>query len=418
MPRLFHRPPKYGLHKSTKQAIVCHQGKLIFLGPYGSEKSHRRYQEFLDEWYVWRHQQARSQKKKATQADRVEETVTSQFLRMKQRQGLVVTIDELIYVYRRHAREYYVKNGEVTREAQLVKEITELFGPKYGPRNVNEFGSVELETFRETLVEDYDWTRKYINKQINRLILMFKWGARKEICLPKVHQSLATLGGLKKGRTTARESPGVTCVDEDHFEKTLPHVPPVIADMARFQILTGARPGEVCAIRPCDIDRSQSVWIYRPDAHKTEHHEKDRLVPIGPAAQAVLEPYLDRPKGSYCFSPRESVEAYRRNASAARKTPLARGNRRGTNRKKKPLIAPADCYKVCSYRGAIRRGCNRAGVPVWTPNQLRHNAATRVRKKHGLEAAQVLLGHATADVTQVYAERDLEKAMQAAADLG
>jgi integrase len=37
---------------------------------------------------------------------------------------------------------------------------------------------------------------------------------------------------------------------------------------------------------------------------------------------------------------------------------------------------------------------------------LRHSFATYVRKKFGLEAAQVLLGHASADVTQVYAERD------------
>jgi site-specific recombinase XerC len=43
----------------------------------------------------------------------------------------------------------------------------------------------------------------------------------------------------------------------------------------------------------------------------------------------------------------------------------------------------------------------------WSPNQLRHAAAPEIRRKFGLEAAQVILGHASADVTQVYAERDL-----------
>jgi integrase len=43
----------------------------------------------------------------------------------------------------------------------------------------------------------------------------------------------------------------------------------------------------------------------------------------------------------------------------------------------------------------------------WSPNQLRHAAGTEVRRKFGLEAAQVVLGHAKADVTQVYAERDM-----------
>lgn len=54
----------------------------------------------------------------------------------------------------------------------------------------------------------------------------------------------------------------------------------------------------------------------------------------------------------------------------------------------------------------------------WSPNQLRHTFATRVRKQHGLEAAQVLLGHSRADVTQVYAERNEELAVTVAAKIG
>jgi integrase len=54
----------------------------------------------------------------------------------------------------------------------------------------------------------------------------------------------------------------------------------------------------------------------------------------------------------------------------------------------------------------------------WHPNQLRHSFATRVRKQHGLEAAQVLLGHSRADVTQVYAERNEELAAKVAAKIG
>ncbi len=39
------------------------------------------------------------------------------------------------------------------------------------------------------------------------------------------------------------------------------------------------------------------------------------------------------------------------------------------------------------------------------------NAATRIRSEFGLETAQVVLGHAKADVTQIYAERDQAKAV-------
>ena len=54
----------------------------------------------------------------------------------------------------------------------------------------------------------------------------------------------------------------------------------------------------------------------------------------------------------------------------------------------------------------------------WSPNQLRHTRATEIRSKHGLEAAQVILGHAKADVTQIYAERDKQKAREIMAEDG
>ena len=52
----------------------------------------------------------------------------------------------------------------------------------------------------------------------------------------------------------------------------------------------------------------------------------------------------------------------------------------------------------------------------WHPNQLRHAVGTELRKRFGLEAAQVVLGHATADVTQIYAERDMGLAIDPRTD--
>lgn len=60
----------------------------------------------------------------------------------------------------------------------------------------------------------------------------------------------------------------------------------------------------------------------------------------------------------------------------------------------------------------------KAGVPHWHPNQLRHLFASEVRRLYGLEAAQTLLGHARADVTQIYAERDLNLASEVANKMG
>ena len=51
-------------------------------------------------------------------------------------------------------------------------------------------------------------------------------------------------------------------------------------------------------------------------------------------------------------------------------------------------------------------------IPHWHPHQLRHNAATRLRKEYGIEAARVVLGHRSAAITEVYAEIDHAKAAE------
>ena len=57
-------------------------------------------------------------------------------------------------------------------------------------------------------------------------------------------------------------------------------------------------------------------------------------------------------------------------------------------------------------------------LPKWSPNRLRHTAATEIRRTFGLEAAQVALGHSQADVTQIYAEKDLTLAAEVARKIG
>jgi integrase len=49
---------------------------------------------------------------------------------------------------------------------------------------------------------------------------------------------------------------------------------------------------------------------------------------------------------------------------------------------------------------------------------LRHTAASEIRKRFGLEGAQVILGHAHAKVTEIYAEADQERAKLIAAEVG
>ena len=52
------------------------------------------------------------------------------------------------------------------------------------------------------------------------------------------------------------------------------------------------------------------------------------------------------------------------------------------------------------------------------PHQLHHNAATFIRKEFTLETARIILGHHSAAITEVYAERDEREAIEAITKVG
>src|SRR5262249_19361178 len=107
--------------------------------------------------------------------------------------------------------------------------------------------------------------------------------------------------------------------------------------------------------------------------------------------------------------PAEAVAARNARNRADRRSPMA-PSQAARGPVPDPKRAPPARYDKDSYRRAIRKAWLRAGVPVWPPNQLRHTAATAIRARYGLDAAEAVLGHAKADVTQVYAERDQARA--------
>lgn len=88
------------------------------------------------------------------------------------------------------------------------------------------------------------------------------------------------------------------------------------------------------------------------------------------------------------------------------------------DRKGRRLRGPGERYSVAGYRRAIGRACVELGIGVWNPNQLRHTVGTEIRRRFGIEGAQVVLGHAELGVTQVYAERDRARAIAIQGEIG
>lgn len=334
------------------------------------------------------------------------------------------SVNEVALAYLRHAETYYRKpDGSPTSELANVKLALRRMKEAIGRKAVSEVDGLDLETIRRRMIAD-GMVRAQINKTVGRIRRVFKWGVARNLVPLAAWQKLTTVEGLRAGRSDAAESDPVQPVPVAFVDATLPFLRPQVAAMVQLQRLTGMRPGEVCAMRTCDLETGGAVWFYRPAHHKTAHHGKRRVIAIGPQAQAVLRPWLRTGLQEYLFQPAESVAAFRAEQRASRKSKVqpSQVDRRRKRRKRQP----SDRYGKTAYVHAIYRAvdaANRANpqadpIPRWAPNQLRHLHASEVRKRFGLEAAQVALGHAHAAVTEIYAERDLGLAAKVAAEIG
>lgn len=348
------KPPAYLLHKATGQARVRINGKDIYLGPFDSSESKERYREVLQEWGCG------------------ERTIVT------------VSIGVLCLRYLEFAKGYYQKNGRKTSEVSAIQVAMRFLTghPRFKNMPVRDFKTAALLEVRDAMVKK-GFIRKSINCHVNRIRRMFAWGVEQELVKPEQLIVLKTVAGLKQGRSRAVESDPVGPVSIEHIDATKPFLRPVVWAMIQLQLLTAMRPGEVRLLRLADIDRKPDVWEYVPSEHKTQHRGKQRRIYIGPEGQKILQPFLKADQTRFVF---ESM--------------------------------PGRCYSKDSFIKAVSRACTEAKIPKWSPNQLRHTAATEIRRQFGLEASRTILGHTTSDVTQIYAERDFDAAKSVMAKIG
>ena len=414
------RKPAYLLHKATGQARCRIDGKDHYLGPFGSPESRERFDDLIREWC----------------------------LRNGDTSSYVLAIDELCLRFVEWAESYYRHpDGTPTGSMQPIRHALRFVIQEFGAERVRSFGPLKLKRVREAMI-DAGLCRTNINRLLHWVRRVFSWGVENELVPIDVYSALKTVAPLKRGRTKARESDPVQAVAEGTVTNTIPYLPKVVADMVRLQLLTGARPGEICALRPRDVTiQTNGVWVYRLTSHKTAHRGKERRIHIGPQGQTVLRPYLDREPDAYCFVPAESEQERNAERRANRKSPMtpSQAARRPKHNRRCP---PSDRYTKDSYRRAVVRACEIAfGMPTelrnidrklpvdekerlqkqasewrkrhcWAPNRLRHSRATIIREKYGIEAAQVVLGHSDPRVTEIYAARDFGMAAEIMLKIG
>jgi integrase len=411
------RFPKYPsrAHQSG-QARIRLGGKDAYLGVYNSPESWAEYNRLLDEWRAAKAQQPRSESAAIP----------------------IRIVRDLV-----DAWEAWAERTQRDHAGQLKKEVINrryAYRPlvaKFGIKHVRDFGTPELLELLEVMAsgswlsdkekERYTkdkrpigWARSHVNHCLGRVKALFAWGELHGHVPKGKAAELVPVKGLVEGESGVRELDEVPPVDETVLAKTLPLLRPVMRAVCDLLLLTGARPSELLALRPCDIQRGGivelakgyrvqlpvGIWFSQPKYHKTRHKGARRIILFGPRAQTVLAPYLDgRPVGTCLFSPAEALADWLLDV---------RPNHTGPH----PLIHPGERYDVHAVTRAINRACKRAGVPVWSSYQLRHNAGTRLADEFNPDIARVILGHKEIKTTVIYALDALRKAAEAVKEAG
>lgn len=358
MPNLRNSVPKYRKHRASGQAIVTLSGVDHYLGPHGSKVSRLEYDRRITEWLA-------NGRRPFQQADET-----------------IITVAELILAYWEFADSYYEKGSGKSGELPALKVALAILRQSYGDKLVTEIGPLAIRAMQSTMVAK-KWVRRCVNLHIGRIKRCFKWGASHELVPIAVYHAIATVPGLRQGKSDVKESEPIKPVSAAVVEATIKHLKPKLVAMVRFMQLTGCRPGEMFIMRSMDIDRSGKVWKYVPTKHKNTNRGKHRVVMIGPQAQAVIAKYMLKEPERYVFEQRQK-----------------------------------QCYQRYQFSSRIRYACIQHKIERWHPNQLRHAAATSIRAEYGVEAASTILGHSRVNTTEIYAEKNLTQAELIALKVG
>lgn len=283
-----------------------------------------------------------------------------------------ITITELVVAYMRFANTHYVKNGKVTDEVACLKSAVEPLVGMFGTHAASAFGPLMLKAVRQQMVDSGRKCRTTINPHTNRIRRIFQWGVENQLIPVETWLSLKAVAHLKVGKTAARENKRREACDVAVYEAVRAEVKPVIRDIMDLIWRSAAQPCELLNLTSRQIDRSSSEqWIARiPGKHPKE-------ILFGPTCREILSQYL-----------------------------LA------------DLDVPIFRKKRSTVSNAMKRACERLGLPSITVMNLRHSAGDIIRASKGIDAAQRMLGHRTRLCTDKFTRPSIEAAIDAAADLG
>lgn len=333
--------PSYRLHRQSGQAVVtltCSvtgKRKDKLLGEYDTTESWAEYARKIAEWEA---------------AGRVLDGNAPEAV--KPASG-VTAAEVMLDWWQNQLDRYSVTDpkGRLPSRLYAHRSAVRITRATVGSMAAAEFGPLALQEVRRAMVAA-GWSRLYVNQSVALIVRAFKRAVAREVVRAEVVQALLCVAPLERGELGVAEGSRRKAVPVEHVEAVKPHLSRQVRAVLDVMLLTAARCDEVVRMRPIDIDTTDKVWIYRPDGHKSEHHGHERLIHIGPRAQAIIRPFLEPRSGveSYLFSPAEAEVERRAKMHAQRKTSIGYGNRPGSNRKAEPKRTARDRYTTDTIR--------------------------------------------------------------------
>lgn len=350
---------EYSLHRSSGQACVRIEGKVKYLGKYGTLESRVRHQNLVA----------------AAQAHRT----TIDLMRP-------ISVGELAERYLAAMRiEYGPTSWQAVEGRRIALGVCERFA---GLEAVA-FGPKALQEVQQTLLSRGRICRTGVNRMVRRTAAVFKWAVSEELLPPSVWQALQSVRPLRRGK--GRDTAPRMAVPAAAAGAVVTHLEANGAFGAamciRFMRATGCRPGEAYSAAPADFRLADEPPTYTVRHHKCESRDMDRIIVLNTAAVAVV---------------REAL--------------------RGRRRTHGPLFTntAGNAWEITTMAHMIERACSALGIERWVPYQLRHLAATEAVNRTGSEAAAAaMLGHSP-DSTMIrrYSRNRLMLAAQAAKAVG
>ncbi len=380
------RIPKLGRH-SSGQARVTLNGKVHYCGPWGTAAAHARYVELIEEW------QARGERPAVRAPNPVQATLT-----------LGALLGQFLDYVDSTGR--YRKAGKPTSERAAYQNVVDALSRFAGVCPVSRLEESTLVAWRDTLERDPTLTRSGINRKVSRALRMIRWGRSRGLVPKVVWADVSSIEPLRRGEVGDRPERGRPrhAVSLDQVEAVAKYAAPQVGDMMRLQALCGMRPGEVLRMRWMDIQRQPAdlpgadVWLYVVPGAKASHHGRDTRYVIPKAAQEILLRYPALP-AACMFSPASAMEERRHRLRAARKSKLTPSQRRRDQDANRDYASSWDTHE---YRRHVTRACEKAGVRVFTPHEIRHGFLTWAANTLSLSAAAAAANHRSVATTQRY----------------